>query len=147
MKLLIKRTLKYLFILLLFTVANAQEKSHSPISPPEDDAEIVCGLLSPLLIQLDVSVWSGQKGYLNNLTDKDFEVFEKEKLRDIEFFKFNEEKNQYTIGFYQEDLEQNLQQEIKEQDIKVKLKLSKEEEKAFEKISITVQKIYLSKEN
>lgn len=140
-KFVIKEVPKCLFILLLFSFTNAQVEPKLSLPLPMDD-EMVCGLTQPPLILLDVSIWSSEKGYLNYFTYEDFEVYnEEEKLQDIEFFKFDELKNHYTIGFIQEDELLG----FKWKDIKVKLKLSKEKKKNFGEVSITVQKGYTSK--
>jgi len=47
-------------------------------------------------IQLDVSVWSSKKGYLKDLTEKDFEVFYENELQKIEFCA--PEDNPLTVG-------------------------------------------------
>jgi hypothetical protein len=117
-----KEILLCLFILCAISVtAKAQEANPRP-TPPVTADEDDCGLTTPEMIWVGVSVWSNRMGYLKDLTYKDFEVYEENELQEIEFFIFDEAKNQFVIGFHQKDFIPD----DKRRDVKVKVKLSKE---------------------
>ena len=138
-----KKTLLVFCFLLLFSIIKAQENNNSSISVPmEDDFE--CGLVSSPLIQINVSVWSNKGGYLKNLTYKDFEVYDEKVLQVAEFFKFDELKNQFTIGFYPTifTLSDN-----KWRNVKIRVKLSTEKRKKYGKIFVSGQNGYYPNRN
>lgn len=70
-------------ILSLFLLVSAAQAQQPTPTPVEED----CGLTSPELVTLNVSVWSKNKGYLKDLNDKNFEVFNGKDKQPIEFFK------------------------------------------------------------
>ncbi len=140
MKIQISKILLCLFIIFSCFVIKAQEKTDLPIPPLVDD-EWECGLTATPLVEIYVSVLSSKKGNLKNLTYKDFEVYDEKEIREIEFFKYDELKNQYKIGFFQDE---NIS-ENSWRNVKIKLKLSKEKTKDFGKISIKAQKGYFQK--
>ncbi|MEP7036870.1 MAG: hypothetical protein ABI891_00875 [Acidobacteriota bacterium] len=137
MSLNIKKTLLFLLLLFSFSVIEAQEKSDLPISPIVDD-EWECGLTDPPLVEINVSAWSSKKGDLKDLNYKDFEVYDEKEFREIEYFKFDELKNQYTIGFHQDEYIPI----DKWRNVKVKIKLSEKMRKDYGKISVRAQKGY-----
>jgi Ca-activated chloride channel homolog len=76
-------------------------KAQNPIvspTPPTDENK-VCGLTSPEIVTLNVSVWSKNKGYLKGLNYKDFEVFDGKDRQDIEFFSQKDEPISVGILF------------------------------------------------
>ena len=84
----------FLFILLLFSFSffyiSAQEKQNSPVQNED------CGLTDLPLVQLNVSVSSSKNGYLKDLTDKDFEIYDGKERQEIEYFK--QENKPASIG-------------------------------------------------
>ena len=136
MKFRIKGILLGLFMLFSFSVINAQEERSLPIPPVEDEWE--CGLTDPPLVQFNVLVWSSKKGYLKDLTYKDFEVYDEKELQDIEYFTFDESTNQYVMGFSQK----YYVLDNKWHNLKVKIKLSAKKKKDYGKISVLAQKGY-----
>ena len=134
----IKNSLIWLLLLSSFVNIKAQKKADSPIlSSSDNDSE--CGLISPPLIEITVSVRSSKKGELKKLTYKDFEVYDEKMLQIIESFKFDESKRQYSIGFYPivSPLKDN-----KRHDVKIKIKLSAEKKKEYGKVFVSGQKGY-----
>lgn len=125
------------FCFFSFSVIKAQEKADLPVSPIIDD-EWECGLINPPLVEINVSVWSNKKGDLKDLNYKDFEVYDEKEFREIEYFKFNELKNQCTIGFHQNEYIPI----DKWRNVKVKIKLSEKIKKDYGKISVRAQKGY-----
>ena len=106
-------------MLLLFCAINAQE-SKSPLPSTAEiqvaEDEQCIRRYSPLVV-ISFSALNGSK-YIKNLTSKDLEVYEEDKIQRIEFFKFDELENQYKLGFLQEDLIYA----DKNREVKVKLK-------------------------
>ncbi len=135
----IKEILLCLLLLFSFSAIKAQEETDLP-SPPIVDDEWECGLINPPLVEINVSVWSSKKGDLKGLNYKDFEVYDEKEFREIEYFKFNELKNQYTIGFHQDEYIPN----DKWRNVKVKIKLSEKMRKDYGKILVRAQKGYYS---
>ncbi len=135
----IKEILLCLLLLFSFSAIKAQEKTDLLVLPIVDD-EWECALTDTPLVEIIVSVWSNKMGELKNLTYKDFEVYDEKELRQIEFFKFDELKNQYTIGFFQdENIPDN-----EWRNLKVNIKLSEKIKKDYGEISVKAQKGYYS---
>ncbi len=133
----IKTYLLFSLVFLSFAAVKAQQTV--PTTANEDD-EFVCGLKSPELIQIKVSV-SGRSGDLSHLSYKDFVVYDERKRQEIVFFKFDELKNQYTIGFYKPEFILNNNWH------KVKVKLSAEKKKEYGKIFVSGQNGYYPNQN
>lgn len=141
MKFRFKEILFCLLILFSISVVKSQEPTASPTPPiVVDEDNVGCVLPEIPLVQLEVSVWSSKKGDIKDLIYKDFKVYDENELREIEFFKFDEAKNQYVIGFSQKDY----MPDNKWHDIKVKVKLSTEKRKNYGKISVKAQNGYYS---
>ena len=138
MKFRIKGILLVLLLLFVTSAVKAQEPITSPTPPLLTDEDSGGGTPTDLIV-LNVSVQSRKKGYLKDLTYKDFEVYDEKELQEIEFFTFDETKNQYILGFYKEDFTDN-----KWHNLKVKIKLSKEKQRIYGKISVTASKEYYS---
>ena len=134
-----KFLLSFLMLFFCFGI-NAQEKTNLPIPLPAND-EWECALTDTPLVELYISVSSNRKGDLKDLTRKNFVVDDEKEIRAIEFFKFDELKNQYIIGFFKDD---NIP-ENKWRSVEIKLKLSKEKKKDYGKISVKAQKGYYQK--
>lgn len=121
-----------LCLLIVFScaVTKAQEKTGEPICK---DDEIRCAhryLIT--LIQVSFSVRSSKKGYLKNLTYKDFEVYERSEIQEIDYFIFDKSKNRYVIGFYPT----KDKTDSEKYDVKIKVKLSKRSREEYGKISV-----------
>ncbi|HEX8370180.1 MAG TPA: hypothetical protein VF604_16655 [Pyrinomonadaceae bacterium] len=84
------------------------------------------------IIQFKFSVRSNKKGYLENLTDKDFEVYERKEIQEIDFLSFDESKNQYIVAFYEKEPPADSKPH-KLKKLKVKVKMSKEGRKDYGK--------------
>jgi len=140
--------MKHLFglILWLFFIPiaiSAQQPVASPTPPtPVDEEEIGCGLRTELVV-INVWVMSSKKGFLRNLTYKNFEIYDEKTRREVEFFSFDGQSNQYIIAFYPEDYALD----NKWREVKVKVKLSAEEKKEFGKTSVSGQTGYYPNQN
>lgn len=132
MKFRTKRILLWLLIFLSLSNINAQKER----SLPKDEDS--WGYIETCLVVLNVSVQSSKKGFLKDLTYKDFKIYDDKKLKEIEFFKLDELKNQYLVGFYPKDCVLG----DKWHDVKVKL-LNKKK-KNYGKISVKAQDGYYS---
>jgi Ca-activated chloride channel family protein len=88
MKLIIKNLFFFCFILFSFIGTNAQDKTDLPPPLPVED-DVDCVLTAPELTRFNVSVWSSKKGFLNDLTYKDFEVYDEREKQEILFFSRN----------------------------------------------------------
>jgi Ca-activated chloride channel homolog len=80
-----KFLLRLILVIFLSVFAIKAQKPIVSPTPPTAENE-VCGLTSPEIATLNVSVWSKNKGYLKGLNYKDFEVFDGKERQDIEFF-------------------------------------------------------------
>jgi hypothetical protein len=78
---------------------------------------------------------------LENLTSKNFEIYDDETLQKIEFLNFDKLTNQYNIGFYP----RIPATEKKQHKVKLNIKLSAEEKKQFGKVIVSRQKWILFK--
>jgi hypothetical protein len=125
-----KGFLLILFILFLTALASGQEKT-------QNDGDIIADP-APVTVFFNISVWSSRKGYLKNLTYKDFEVYDEKVSQRIEFFIFDELTNQYTIGFYPDVYPS----EEKWHNVKIKVNLSSEQRKEYGKIFVRGQNRY-----
>lgn len=139
--------MKYLFglflsVFLMTVAVTAQQPAASTAAADDEDWE--CGLTSPELVTLNVVVRSDKKGYLKNLTYKDFELYDEKTSQLIEFFTFDEQTNQYTIGFtpYVSSTPDG-----KWHKVKIKVKLPAEKKKGLGKIFVQGQDGYYSKQN
>jgi Ca-activated chloride channel family protein len=96
-----------ILILLLFLVpiARAQQPAVSPTPLTENED---CGLTTPELVTLNVSVWSKNKGYLKDLTHKNFEIFDGKDKQTIEYFSQTDEPASIGILFDLSESVQNL---------------------------------------
>ena len=127
-----------LILFFFITAINAQKADELPLETSEDDGT-VCGLLSPVVVTVSFSVINSKNEYLKNLTYKDFEIYENNTLQLIEFFKFDELKNQYLLGIFKEDPIKA----DKNRGAKIEVKLTKEKEKFYGNIVIKeLSKIY-----
>ncbi|HEX8734528.1 MAG TPA: hypothetical protein VF721_04345 [Pyrinomonadaceae bacterium] len=119
-------------------VAQAQEKNDLPTSA-EDENECVLKVSSSMVI-VSFSVWSGKKGYLKNLTAKDFEVYDREEEQEIDSVVFDELNNRYFIEFYEKDAPSSFEkQDVKIHDVKIKVKLSKQSRRDYGEITVMLQ--------
>jgi Ca-activated chloride channel homolog len=100
--------MRFLLVLILsvFLCVSSTEAQNPAVSPADDDE--TCGLLVPELVTLNVSVWSKNKGYLNNLTHKNFEIFDGKNKHSIEYFKQTDEPVSVGIIFDLSESMQNL---------------------------------------
>ena len=119
-----------------FTV-KAQTPVVSSAPPVESEDEFVCGLKQSSIIQFDVSVTDRKNNFLEGLTYKDFEVFCEKEVYEIEFFKFDELKNQYVIGVREDDFNNKSDWS----NVKIKLK-SRDEKENYGKFFVRVSKAY-----
>lgn len=94
-----------LTVLLCVSAAEAQKTVVSPTPLTEDEE---CGLTRPELAMLNVSVWSKNKGYLTDLTLKDFEIFDGKDKEVIEYFSQSDEPASIGILFDLSESVQNL---------------------------------------
>ena len=92
-----------LFVLVCVFVSRAQSPAIS--ATPENEE---CGLPSPELATLNVSVWSKNKGYLKDLTVKNFEIFDGKSQQRIDFFSQTDEPASVGILFDLSESVQNL---------------------------------------
>jgi hypothetical protein len=113
-----------------FSAASAQEKPNVP-----DSAEENIHHLLVTLIRFKFSVWSSKKGYLKNLTAKDFEVYERKEIQEIDSLIFDESKNQYIVIFYEKEPSADSKPHTLKE-LKVKVKMSKERRKDYGKIFV-----------
>jgi hypothetical protein len=122
-------------------VAKAQEKNDLPASSPAAEVDVTCALkISTSLVTVGFSVWSGKKSYLKNLTAKDFAVYYGEEEREIHSVVFDELNNRYFIEFYEEDSALGLEKhDVKIQDVKIQVKLSKQSRKDYGEITVMLQ--------
>ncbi|HEY0457957.1 MAG TPA: hypothetical protein VGC97_02325 [Pyrinomonadaceae bacterium] len=132
--------MKYRFglILLLFlapAVITAQQPSASPTPPVVADDDVIADSIQTELIVIRASVASSKKGCLENLTAKNFEIYDEKGVLAIEYLSFDERTNQYVIGFYPEENAS----EYNWRKVKVKVKFSAEEKQEYGKISIDRQ--------
>ncbi len=132
----------FLLCLLLFFsfyVVEAQENIDLPIQSSLEEG-VLCVIPYKKFVELNVSVSSDKKGDLKDLIYKDFEVYDEKELQEITYFKFDELKKQYTIGFYPK----YLTSDDEWRNVKVKIKLSQKKKKDYGKISVKAQKGYYS---
>ena len=82
-KLILKKIVLCCIVINSFLIITAQEKNDvpKPLSPAVGNGE---NCLSK--VRLNVSVWSRKKGFLNDLTDNSFEVYDEKQKRQIECF-------------------------------------------------------------
>ena len=139
----IKEILLCLFIFFFVLAVKGQEPIDLSLPVPSEDDQTVCGLTTFAFAEINVSVWSRKKGYLKDLTYKDFRVYDEKELQEIEYFKFDELKNQYTIGFHQK----YFIPDDKWRDLKVKVKLPEVKKKHYGKIFVRAQNGYYSNQN
>ena len=143
MKFVIREVLLCLMAFLVNSSVKAQEPIVLPTPPIQSESEDrLCSFINPPLVEIDVSVSSGRKSSLKDLTYKNFEIYDEKEFREIVFFKFDKLKNQYTIGFYQDEYIP----ENKWRNVKIKLNLSKEKKKDYGKIFVKAQKGYYPKD-
>ncbi len=79
-------------ILILFfssSIVKAQKNEDLTVTQSAEN-ENQCELQTNF-VQIDVSAWSSKKGFLNNLTDKDFEIYDKKESQPIVCFKKSDE--------------------------------------------------------
>jgi hypothetical protein len=132
-----------LFIFLFVFVIEAQKQDVSPTPSSQDEIEEPdCGLIKNLVV---IKVWvnSDKKGFSRDLIVKNFKVYDEKAEAEIAFFMFDEQTNQYIIGFYQEDFTPD----NKWHEVEVKVKLSAEEKKKFGKVSVSGQTGYYPNQN
>ena len=92
------------------------------------------------MVIVSFSVWSGKKGYLKNLTAKDFEVYDREEEQEIDSVVFDELNNRYFIEFYEKDAPSSFEkQDVKIHDVKIKVKLSKQSRRDYGEITVMLQ--------
>jgi|SRR5215204_614413 len=123
--------MKCLFGLILSLFLASAVITAQPPAANEDD-EFGCGLRTELVVA-KVWVTSSKKGFLKDLTDKNFEVYDEKTLRKIDFFNFDEETNQYIIAFYNEDYLDD-----KWHEVKVEVKLSADKKKEYGEVTVSV---------
>ncbi len=137
MKFQIKLFLSGLLILASFAALKAQVSNTAPATNDED--EIGCGLVTDL-VNFNFLVWSSKKGHLNDLTAKDFVVFDDKEKQEIEFFQFDKSTNQYSIAFSPQDFIVHNQWH----EVKIEVKLTAEKMKETGKILVIGQNGYFS---
>ena len=140
--------MKLLFISFLFFsfsvfTAKAQTPVASPTPPVEIEDEFGCGLRQLPISQFDVSVKDSADNSLDDLTYKDFKVYDEKRIYEIEFFIFHKLKNQYVIGVYEDAYGNGSDW----RNLKIKLQLSKEKKENYGKAFIEASKAYRSNQN
>lgn len=78
-----------LILFFSFLIIKAQENGDLAVSQAVE-VEDQCGLKSNL-VQIDVSAWSNKKGFLQDLTHKDFEIYDEKEIQPIICFKKSDE--------------------------------------------------------
>lgn len=114
-----------LCILLLIFAVKAQTPVVSPTPLVESEDGFSCGLKQSSIIQFDVSVTDSKNNNLQNLTYKDFEVFDQKKTYEVVSFIFDKLKNQFVVGVYEDDLDDKNDW----RNLEIRVKLSKENHK------------------
>jgi Ca-activated chloride channel homolog len=85
-----------LSVFISVSVSEAQKTTASPAPVTENK---VSGLFSPESVTLNVSVWSKNKGFLKELTDRNFEIYDGKTKQTIEFFSQQNEAASVGILF------------------------------------------------
>ena len=127
-------------LFLVFTVQSQKSSSRAIYSFAAEGSKIDT-IIDTELVNLKVSVKSNKKGYLENLTSKNFEIYDAKTLQKIEILNFDESTNQYDIG-YIPDIPAK---DEKRREVRLKIKLSAEEKKEYGKIIVNRQKWILFK--
>jgi hypothetical protein len=128
-----KSRMKTILFVLLIGAAVFSVEAQSPNNSTVADDEMVCGLHSDL-VNIEVSVWSERAGYIKDLTEKDFIVYEEKTAQSIEFFLFDEQTNRYSIGYYPE-IDFSFDQKWRK--VEIKVNLSKEKKREYGEVTVS----------
>lgn len=138
MKFSIKEIVLGLFILFSICAIKAQERNLLPSPSAENGTDCVL-FVDSKIVRINFSVWSNKGGYLKNLTQKDFEIYDENEFKKIEFFEFDKLKNQYSIEY----LQSNSVKDNEWRDLKIRL--SEDKKRNFGKVIINSPKGYYVK--